>query len=299
MTWRSEVVGGVNIPIHSLWTRSGETSFGNGEALVTLSERLDGDLVDRARRFVTPQGGAPDESGICLHGGASTLRAVYQDGSARVLYYIVSHGFRGTWQEVTYPETHVVYVLSGRWMEAVKDIDARFIESDADFDVALDTHPSTPEGHLAFGPVLVPGDWSVVNDDASLTVLPPAPSPYREIDVGGGYLRLAGDHRDEIGREALEFRPVPLKNTDEADVRLYLGGPRGDVTLKGAPAATDVKACHTRFVAGKVVRYAGRHGRWERLGYLWRDALGYSWELSYLLADARMRNTVETGTEVG
>jgi hypothetical protein len=239
----------------------------------------DGDLLDGARvRDVCERLGAGTEAAIVRVRGRTAIRAtVVQDGATTIAYEIADAPIDRD-GALHLPRWRVVFALSS----PIADELARRFEDDAPaWQAALAAHETDASGHLSFGPIAVPRGWSLIGDDGEPIELGACATPMREIFVGGGALVLV-DLSARGLRPQLLLRPRAPDRTSEETLGQMLARERGESTRIVSIGETRVG-----FVGGTVTAvhwHSARAGDDVALGaaYLWRDVLGYAWELEYV-----------------
>ncbi len=254
----------------------------------------EGDIVDPCRAKLVQQMFAMEaKSEIVRIGGTAAIRVVSSRQGAEILMYLVPEEPVLDDTSARWPERRVVYAFTNDQHD-VRSTIIRQIESgtDALWAKALREHPLTPEGHLAFGPVVVPSDWRLERDDGEIVVLPRSASSVREIEVGGGFLRLFQQRTGTRGVEDVLFRPVRREHAiAEGTMSAVVGHATERAGYLRVPI--EIGPAHivkTRFVAGPVVKCTLRLGTGSlstvRVAYVWNDVLGYTWEMAYTMSSA-------------
>ena len=300
--WRQVRLGNCDIAIHETWTvlasQSAErVAYGCDEARVDVA-------LSEASFPIDPGRAKQLETGFHAIGFNGTASLIELAGHSAVLYSGAGNGARVLGYtigytpaakadgQVVYPETQIIYAASGVWAERLTETKSYYRTQP----ISLAGENVNVEGRLSFGPILVPTSWVLEGDDGEPLTLPNSTADFREVDVAGGYVFFRDSKSSDGKRSSLLFQPY-----------LFRGGSQKGA--KDAEITAELRACFPTMELTRVARSPVMFAKQDALSYLlvgdgltrhgavWRDALGYWWELVYIVQNRdleRLQPTIAT-----
>lgn len=283
--WLSHRFAEVDFPVHESWIAATSEGlvYGTDSARVDVRTLRDGGLVDAAYlRRLTEHGGTSfaEQPELVRVGTRPAVRTLSVRSGATILSYVVGASPEVDAEEVRFPEIRLMYVLTGQWAAASGALKALIERSSLSSVVAA--HSLDPEGHLSFGPVLIPSGWELVMSGEPPRNFLPSDDPYHKMDLSGGWLVFAEPTRNPAGTGKCVFKPqwIPSLSTNGLSEHLKARAARGRASaeLLRCEVRTTTFSTSSATHYREIVRGASTQ---ERAGFVWDDVLGYQWELYY------------------